>query len=84
MLQSASVDKSVRLVGPLALGFVAVDHGMTSVCATLDPKLEEYLHVKQYIEVALSLAHCSNQSKRLDSVIRELKKLGRDVEDNVN
>ena len=73
MLQSAKVGKSVRLVGPLALGIVVVDRGMTSVCATLDPKLEEYLHVKQCIEVALSSEHCSNQSTRLDSVVRELK-----------
>ena len=65
MLQSASIDRSVRILRPLTLDFVVVDHWMRSACATLDPRAEEY--VKQYMEVAL--ACCSDQSTRLDLVI---------------
>ena len=54
MLQSASIDKSGRIVRPLVFGFVVVDHGMKSAVATLVPMSEEYVYSKQYIEIVLS------------------------------
>ena len=56
MLQSASIDKPVRIVRPLVVGFVVVDHGMKSACATLVPMSEEYVYSKQYIEIIFSWA----------------------------
>ena len=54
MLQIANIDKSGRIVRPLVFGFVVVDHGMKSACATLVPMSEEYVYSKQHIEIVLS------------------------------